>query len=308
MFPFNSKNNSNKSSQDVPRRRRFDDDSVSEQPRSGMQYRRNQTISGVQRTPLTQSPRGKVHHLTIQRRKIGALFALVLATVIVLAILITQLMAQVTVASSTRQLTDPFRGDAYEEAINDYLGLHPAERLRFALNQPGLSAYVSSVLPEVESVKVSGVKNVTDTQFAVTFRKPVAGWQINGNQSYVDTNGVVFETNYYESPGVQIVDESGINPEEGATVAGSRLLGFLGRVVAQAEGRGYVVTQAILPAGMTRELDIQLKDISTRIKLSTDRGAGEQVEDMSRALTYLKARGMNPQYIDVRVSGRATYQ
>ena len=304
MFPFSSK----KSSNDVPRRRRFEEQDISDQPRSSMQYRRNQTLSGVQRNAVTESPRGKAHHLAIQRRKIGGLFALVVAAVIILAILITQLMAQITVASSTQQLTTSFSGEAYEQAINDYLGLHPAERLRFALNQDALSEYVSSVLPEVEAVKVSGVKNIVDTQFSITFRKPVAGWQINGNQSYVDSNGVVFETNYYEAPGVQIVDESGINPEEGTTVAGGRLLGFLGRVVAQTEGRGYTVTQAILPVGMTRELDIQLKDISTRIKLSTDRGAGEQVEDMDRALKYLQSRNVNPQYIDVRVSGRAAYQ
>jgi len=303
MISFGSK----KPSKDTPRRRQVSRDTIDEPTRSSSQYRRGQTLTGVKPT-LADSPRGKVHHLTIQRRKIGGLFALVLAAVILLVILVTQLMAQVSVATSTQQLTTPFKGDAYEKVINEYLGLHPAERLRFALNQEALSEYVAAVLPEVESVKVSGVKNIVDTQFAVTFRKPVAGWQINGSQSYVDANGIVFETNYYESPSVQIVDESGIRPEEGATVAGGRLLAFLGRVVAQAEGRGYVVTQAILPAGMTRELDIQLKDNPTRIKLSTDRGAGEQVEDMARAVTYLQSKNINPQYIDVRISGRAAYQ
>ena len=82
----------------------------------------------------------------------------------------------------------------------------------------------------------------------------------------------------------------------------------MGKVVSQAQSRGYTVTQAILPAGMTRELDIQLKDISTRVKLSTDRGAGEQVEDMARSIVYLQGRGVSPEYIDVRVSGRATYK
>jgi cell division septal protein FtsQ len=304
MISFGSKKPKN----DIPRRRRLDDLEISEQPRASTQYRRNQTLSGVQRTPIADSPRGQVHHLTIQRRKIGGLFVLVLGAAILLAILLTQLMAQVSVASSTKPLSSPFKGDAYEKSINNYLGLHPAERLRFALNQTALSEYVAAALPEVETVKVSGVKDVVDTQFAITFRQPVAGWQINGKQYYVDNSGVVFETNYYDSPSVQIVDESGISPSQGTTVASSRLLGFLGKVVAQAQGRGYTVTQAILPVGMTRELDIQLKDISTRIKLSTDRGAGEQVEDMSRALNYLNSKGQHPGYIDVRVSGRAAYQ
>jgi hypothetical protein len=296
-----------KPSKDIPRRRRTDEATI-EQPRSSTQYRRNQTLSGVNRTSLADTPRGQAHQLTIQRRKVGGIFAIVLITVILLAILLSQLMAQVSVTSSTKQLTISFEGEKYEKEVNNYLGLHPAERLRFALNEDALSTFVSTALPEVQSIKISGVKDIVDTEFTVTFREPVAGWQINGNQFYVDAAGVVFETNYYGAPEVQIVDESGVSPEEGTTVAGSRLLGFLGKVVAQTGERGYQVTQALLPAGMTRELDIQLKDVSTRVKLSTDRGAGEQIEDMSRALIYLKSKNLSPEYIDVRVSGRAAYK
>jgi len=303
MISFGQK----KPSKDVPRRRRADDTTV-EQPRSSTQYRRNQTLSGVSRTSMADTPRGQAHQLTVQRRKVGGIFAVVLTVVILLAILVSQLMAQVTVNLSTKQLSTSFKGESYEKAVNSYLGLHPAERLRFVLNEEALSTYVAAALPEVKSIKVSGVKDIVDTEFAVTFRQPVAGWQINGNQFYVDDAGIVFETNYYDAPTVQIVDESGVSPEEGATVAGSRLLGFLGKVVAQAGEGGYVVSQAILPAGMTRELDIQLQNVSTRVKLSTDRGAGEQVEDMSRALLYLKNKNMSPEYIDVRVSGRAAYK
>jgi cell division septal protein FtsQ len=304
MISFGSK----KPNKDIPRRRRVDQVEPVEQARSSTQYRRNQTLSGVSRTAIADSPRGQAHQLTIHRRKIGGLFGIVLVAVIFLGILVSQLMAQVSVTSSTKQLSAPFDGATYEKVVDSYLGLHPAERLRFALNVTALSAYVSTSLPEVESIKVSGVKDIVDTQFAVTFRQPVAGWQINGNQFYVDAAGVVFETNYYDAPTIQIVDESGVSPEEGTTVAGSRLLGFLGKVVSQVGERGYTVTQAILPAGMTRELDIQLKDTAGRIKLSTDRGAGEQVEDLARSLTYLKSKNITPEYIDVRVSGRAAYK
>jgi cell division septal protein FtsQ len=304
MISFGSK----KPSTDVPRRRRQDDTSIDEQPRASTQYRRNLTISGVNRNALADSPRGKAHHLTIQRRKIGGIFGVVLVAIILLALLLSQLMAQVSVTSSTKQLSVAFTGENYETAIDNYLALNPAERLRFALNEEALSQYVAAALPEVASVKVSGVRDIVDTQFAVTFREPVAGWQINGKQFYVDSSGIVFEKNYYDPPAVQIIDESGISPEEGTTVASSRLLGFLGRVVSQAGERGYSITQAILPAGMTRELDIQLKDKTTRIKLSTDRGAGEQVEDMARALTFLQSKSVTPEYIDVRISGRAAYK
>jgi cell division septal protein FtsQ len=303
MISFSSK----KPNKNAPRRRVTDDATV-RQTRSGTQYRRNQTLSGVNRASMADTPRGQAHQLTVQRRKVGGLFAIALTAAILLAILVSQLMAQVSVTVSTKQLSTTFEGENYEKAVNSYLGLHPAERLRFALDEDALSSYVTTFLPEVKSIEVSGVKDITDTEFAVTFRQPVAGWQINGNQLYVDDSGVVFETNYYDAPTVQIVDESGVSPEEGTTIAGSRLLGFLGKVVAQAGERGYVVSRAILPAGMTRELDIQLQNVSTRIKLSTDRGAGEQIEDMARSLTYLKNKGISAEYIDVRVSGRAAYK
>lgn len=303
MISFGSK----KQPTELPRRRRLEELEI-EQPRASTQYRRNQTLTGVSKASMAESPRGQAHQLTVQRRKIGGIFTVVIIVAIFMAILISQLMAQVSVNSSTKQLTTSFKSDSYDKVVDEYLGLHPAERLRFLLNEDALSAYVAAKLPEVKSVKVSGVKDIVETDFAATFRQPVAGWQINGNQFYVDDQGVVFETNYYEAPSVQIVDESGISPEEGATVAGSRLLGFLGKVVALAGERGYVVTQAILPAAMTRELDIQLQNVPGRIKLSTDRGAGEQVEDMARAIVYLKNKNVSPEYIDVRVSGRAAYK
>ena len=175
MISFGTK----KPSKDIPRRRRADT-TTAPQPRSSTQYRRNQTLSGVSRTSMADTPRGQAHQLTIQRRKVGGIFAIVLVAVIFLAILLTQLMAQVSVTSSTKPLTTSFTGENYEKAVNNYLGLHPAERLRFALNEDALSVYVSAALPEVESIKVSGVKDIVDTEFTVTFRQPVAGWQING--------------------------------------------------------------------------------------------------------------------------------
>jgi hypothetical protein len=118
----------------------------------------------------------------------------------------------------------------------------------------------------------------------------------------------VFEKNYYETPSVQIIDESGISPEQGSAVASARLLSFVGKVVAQAEEGNYQVTEAILPVGTTRQLEIRLKDVQPLIKLSIDRGAGEQVEDMIRVLRYLNSKGLSPSYVDVRVTGRAVYQ
>ncbi|MFZ2126309.1 MAG: hypothetical protein WAV04_02240 [Candidatus Microsaccharimonas sp.] len=274
------------------------------------QFRRNQTMSGVRRETLAEaaSPRSKVHHLTRQRRKVGGILLIVLIAIGVLALLLTQMTAKVLITSSTTSLNSSIDGEKYEKIINDYLGIHPAARLRFLLNEQELSDYVSAIAPEVARVQQTGAHNIVETRFAMTFRQPLAGWQINSRQYYVDDQGVVFEKNYFQPPNVQIIDESGISPEQGSTVASARFLSFVGRVVGLSKDSGYEVVEAILPSGTTRLLEIRLKDVGSLIKLSIDRGAGEQVEDMTRALRYLQSRGESPSYIDVRIGGRAVYQ
>lgn len=308
---------SSRGNEPVPRRRQAvaADDSLPSQKGAKMEpssqtktYRRNQTLSSYRHNTPEESSRQKAHHLAIQRRKLGGVFAIVSLAAVLLLLLLWQLMAQVHVVSSTKQLSTTFQPDAYEATINEYLNINPAQRLRVSLDETALSSYVAAELPEVERVSLTGGAGIAQANFTVTYRTPVAGWQINGNQYYVDANGVVFEKNYYQSPKVQIVDESGVSPEQGSAVVGTRLLGFMGRVVAQAEGRGYTATRAVLPQGTTRQVDVYFKDIKTYVKFSIDRGAGEQMEDAARSLAYLKSQGKTAQYIDVRVPGRAAYR
>jgi len=301
---------SSKKKPDAPRRRQSSEyvRTPAAVDTSAQQFRRNQTMSGVRRPdgePVSE--RARMHKLAQSRRKVGSIFVLVFITIILLAVLMSQFTAKVIVTGSSASLTRVIEPGQYETLINDYLGLHPVERLRFALDEDALSAFISAELPEVATVELTSTDNIVEANFTLTLRKPVAGWQINSRQYYVDTNGVVFQSNYYENPGVQIIDQSGISPEQGSTVASARLLSFVGRVVSLSEQGSYNVTEAILPSGTTRQIEIRLKDVQPLVKLSIDRGAGEQVEDMVRALNYLKSQGKGAQYIDVRVSGRAVY-
>ena len=272
------------------------------------QFRRNQTLSSYRHNTPEESSRQKVHHLASQRRKISGIFMIVAIAVVLLGLLLWQLIAQVQITTSSKQLSAQFDSSIYEDSINEYLNLNPAQRLRFALDEPALSAFVAQELPEVQALEFSGMPGIARSNFVITFRTPVAGWQINESQFYVDADGVVFERNYYEAPTVQIVDESGISPEQGSAVVGSRLLGFLGKVVSQGQGRGYTVIKAALPAETTRQIDVYFEGNPTRIKLSIDRGAGEQIEDADRSIKYLQSRGVTPEFIDVRVAGRAAYK
>ncbi len=274
------------------------------------QFRRNQTLSGVRRDADEASPRHKVHHLTMKRRKVGGIFFVVMAVVILMVIILTQLTAQVKLVGTSSQTVTSFDSyrDDYKEAINSYFGVNPAQRLRFLLNENDLSIYVSNQYPEVSSLKITGVSNAVESEFTVKFREPVAGWEIDGVQYYVDTEGVVFERNFYPKPSVKIVDESSAGSEEGTVVASKRLLGFVGRVVSLSEGRGYTVTKVVLPRDTTRRLDVSLKNVRPVVRFAVDRAVGEQVSDMTRSLDYLKSHGIRPSYLDVRVSGRVVYR
>lgn len=305
MFPWRSK----KVSSEVPRRRTVQDAPGDYSVSTNEQFKRNRTLSSYRHDVPEESTRRKAHHLAVQRRKVGGLFMIASGVVATLLLLLWQLMAQINVATSTKQLAASFQSEAYERSINGYLGLNPAQRLRGLLDSKALSRYVASELPEVEQVELKGgLGSVARGTFSITFRTPVAGWQINGKQYYVDASGVVFERNYYEAPTVSIVDESGVTPEEGTAVASGRLLGFLGKSVAAAKGRGYTVVKAALPQGTTRTVDLYFEGIATRARLTVDRGAGEQVEDFDRSYKYMTSRGIGAEYVDVRVSGRSVYR
>jgi len=291
-----------------PRRRSVESapDTSSE---SGSQFRRNQTLSTRRGShPDQVSGRSQIHSLTAHRRKIGGIFFLIVSVILVLVGILTQFTARVSITSSSKPITQQIDAASYEEVINEYYAVHPVERLRFLLDQQSLTDFVADAHPEIAQIRLSSIVDVVGAGFTIQFREPIAGWQINSRQYYVDSQGVVFQKNYYAQPGVQIVDESGVSPEQGTTVASSRLLGFVGRVVSMAGERGYKVNSVTLPVSTTRQLDVRLDGVGGYVRFTIDRGAAEQVEDMSRAIQYLQQRAVATEYIDVRTEGRAVYR
>lgn len=282
--------------------------------RDNLTFRRNRTLTGsvsshvasVNETSADmKSPRVHAHELTQKRRHIGALFFGVFIVALFLFGLISQFTAKVEVASADASSS---LDESYHEAIQSYLTSHPAERLRFLLNIDQLTQHLHSKTPEVAMVKSVSWAGFGASKFQVAMRSPIAGWTIQNKQQYVDSSGIVFLRNYFPAPVVQIVDNSGAQVQTGQTVASNRFLGFVGRVVGLAGDKGITVTQVIIPAGTTRQVELRLDGASFPVKLSIDRSAGEQVEDMTRALAWFKGQGKTPQYIDVRISGRAFYQ
>lgn len=299
------------SESDTPRRRQPASDTLSDpQPTpESSGFRRNQTMR-YQRSSenLDRSERARLHHLTQTRRKAGLVLLLVTAAVILLTLIVTQFTARLTIVGVSQPVSRPLEVSVYVEAMNDYLAINPAQRLRFLLDQQALTQYVSAIHPEVTGLEVVGVTNVVEADVIIDFREPLASWDINGQSFFVDADGVVFSENYFDTPELRVVDESGLTPEQGTTVASSRLLSFTGRVVAEASKQGREVTQISLPSGSTRQVELRVKGSGSRVIMTIDRSAGEQVADMVRSLDFLKSRSVNADYIDVRVSGRAVYR
>lgn len=217
-----------------------------------------------------------------------------------------QLTASSSVLSSDGSLS--IDSNRYTKAIDHYLTLHPIERLRFVLNEQRLNDYMQHALPEVVATEIDGNDGFGTSRFVVTLRKPIASWLIGQDQYYVDSNGVPFQKNYYDTPSVRIVDQSGIQQTAGTAIASSRFLNFVGRSVSTAKQYGLTIEQAIIPPETTRQIQLKVAGHEYPVKLSLDRPVGEQVEDMQRSIAYLDGKGVKPAYLDVRISGKAFYR
>jgi len=278
-------------------------------------FRRNQTLTGSASSRVRspgetnahiKSPRVHVHALAAKRRYLGFMLFVAIAAASLLYGLLSQFTARaVLVASADASL----RLDAsYVETMDAYFQERPVERLRFLTDLEQLQKYMQMSHPEIKAISASGAAGFGASRYTVGLREPIAGWTINGRQQFVDATGVAFAKNYFRSPPVQILDKSGVQIAVGQAVASNRFLGFVGQVVGMAGDRGYQASKVTIPFGTTRQIELQLKEVSYPIKLSVDRPAGEQVEDMARAIEWMQKNRRSPQYLDMRVSGKAFYR
>ena len=279
-------------------------------------FRRNRTLTGSLSSGVSsatehraelKSSRIHAHDLHRHRRKLSAILLSVLAVGALLALLVYQSVAIVRV----KALTDaPVDARQYEEAVQQYLAGRPIERSRLTLNTAELAKYLqTSGYPEVRAVADHmDFDGVGASTINLEFRRPAIVWQTGNTRLYVDDTGVAFTRNYYAEPTVNIVDQSGIGTQDNKVLASNRFLAFIGMVVGRMNASGHTVTQVALPAGTTRQIAVSVVTVPYPIKFSVDRPVGEQAEDAVRAIAYLNAKGISPEYLDVRVSGKAYYK
>lgn len=282
-------------------------------------FRRSRTIIGSTSSQIKasseqqaqlKSPRLKAQELRQHRRKISLVLLACLAGVALLGWLLTQFVATTEVkVAGVRSVVS---ADEYNNAIQVYFNEQPLERFQFALNEKALIGYVQQSHPEVKEVSSEPNAAIGKGSFVITMREPAVGWNVGGRQYYVDTEGASFAKNYYDTPNVVVEDESGITPEatENRVVASNRFLSFLGRIVGLTSQSGIGgVEKVTIPAGIgSRSVELKLTDREYPIRMHIDRDPAAQVEDMKQAVQFFEQHGLTPQYIDVRVAGKAFYR
>lgn len=281
-------------------------------------FRRNRTLTGSSSATIAssnelnaelRSPRAHVHHLASLRRRLFSYLAVVGALALGLYLLVSQLVATTVISvEDTAPILGASDSGAYTKAIEGYYAARPAERFRFVLDRDALLGHIQASRPEVQAIRVEPGAGPGEASVIITARQPIARWSIDGGNQYVDGDGVVFARNYFADPELQIVDNSGLGAASSRLVASNRFLGFIGRVVAKSTTYGLDIDTVSIPSLTTRQVALTLKDQPTEYKLSVDRSAGEQVEDISRITRYLASNNLRPGYVDVRIAGKAYYK
>ena len=279
-------------------------------------FRRSHTLTGSASSEVStlsehaaqlKSPRVRSHELQQRRRQIIGIFALLLLLSGLLFAIISNFSAQFALT---------INGDAsitsrapYEQAIQSFMADNPAQRLRPLSDNAALTASLQAKYPEIQAAAIDGGTGLGTSHVSLTMRRPVTEWAVNGKNEYVDAKGIAFSQNYYSDPGVEIVDQSGIRVAANQALVSNSFLSFVGQVVgASKQLESMTVTQVTIPPDTTRQIAVTLAGVDYPIKMSTDRPAGEQVEDMARTVRWLSDHNQYPQYVDVRVAGEAYYK
>lgn len=269
-------------------------------------YRRGRTMTDRSSMPEV-SERARIHHVRRLRRKVGIGILIVLVSVVLGGICVSQYSGSVKVVTREPSLVKPIDDTEYNTFFKAYYKKHPFERFRFATDYPRLAASMQQDAPEVKAIIPSGMERLGVSRYELVMRKPVASWVVDSKQYYVDSEGVTFTKNYYEEPTVAVTDNSGAQIAQGSAIASSRLLSFVGRIISLAADRGIKVESIEIPPESMRLLYVKGEGTPV-VRMAIDRDVEVQANDMSAAVKYLQSHEMTPGYIDVRVEGKAFYQ
>lgn len=309
-----------KKQQSVPNRRRSVQSSQSTEstPKTKSNFRQGRTLTGSSSNDVRStneqhaslmSPRAHVHHLHKRRRHLFIRLVVVCVGLLVTYLFVSQLIATVDikVQPANNQLSSALK-DSYQQRVTDYFNEQPFQRVYPSLQEQKLLAFMQKEYPEIKDVSVKLTGEFGRAQTVLTLREPVVRWTIGEKNEFVDAEGVVFGNNGYLAPAIEIVDKNGTTVTNKNLVTSHRFLAFVGRIVGDMKIQEFEVRKATIPTLTTRQVEVALKGVPYRFKMTIDRPVGEQVEDAVRITRYLRKNNLNPSYVDVRVEGKAFYK
>lgn len=269
-------------------------------------YQRSRTISGPE-APFTSNltDRVAVNQLRKQRHKLMTVLLLFIISSCVIVFLLTQMTINMSVITPSARSAKG--ADTYIALLDDYFEDQPLERLLFLTNYESLNGYFARLAPEVKSIRLES-DGIASAKVKLIFREPVMTWSVGGKKYYVDSDGVIFERNYFDEPEVAVDDQSGIPTTPGQEVVNKPFMSFLGQSVSKFRQKGFVVSGVILPIDTVRQAVFSLSERSYSVRMTLDRGVDSQVDQAVEAISFFDNRGSTPEYIDVRVDQRVFYK
>lgn len=131
---------------------------------------------------------------------------------------------------------------------------------------------------------------------------------ILGLLTYMGAKNVAEEVAQVSEKNATYVVKAEIVDETGHEQISSRTREYIGLLEQDFKDMGYIVTRVTLPAGMSRELYVDLNGEDVYFKVNMDRDTAVTVEDAVRMLKYLRDKDIHPSYVDVRLDGKAYYK
>lgn len=285
----------------------------------GYAFRRSRTLSGslansvesanAKRANL-KSDRVKLHGLHSSRRSLKAGLVALLLLALVSGFLLSHSLAfaNLSVPANAAQAGAP---SALRNTLRDYVNGHPAEAFAISLNEQRAAEFLQTHgHPEVAGLNTSISWIGFNDTIAVDFRRPIALWQMNNETYYVDKRGVVFQHYQGPKPSLEIKDTSGYIAELARQdmLASRQFISYVGQLAGELRRIGVNPIQQVVIPPVVRQVNIYIQGRDYEIRVNTSRDPESQAQDIKHAIQYFEKQGISPEYIDVRVEGKAFYK
>ncbi len=263
----------------------------------------SKVMSAVESASQLKSSRLEAHELHGHRRKVMWLLLATSLASLGLIMLIDSTIVRLQPATMV--------DERYISSVDAYYDSHLIERLPFVRDYDALRSDLQQSHPEIADINISGEDMFAAHTVAVALRQPIAQWTLGADTFFVDKNGIAYTIADQDLRPIELLrikDESGL-PVESQRVASTSMMQFIGQTVAGiASSPLGAVTEVIIPSGTLKQVDVLLQNRPYRVQLHIDRDPAGQVADVVSAVTFLDSQGITPEYLDVRVEGKAFYR